>query len=964
MSSTLKHSLTRIAFLLVLSLLLAACRPVQAPPASADSSAPAAAALATGDGASDLPFDPDVRVGKLDNGLTYYIRSNTEPPDRADLWLAINAGSVLEEDDQKGLAHFLEHMLFNGTENFPGQELVNYLESIGMRFGPDVNAYTSFDETVYTLQVPTDDSAKLQKAFDVLADWSSRATISPEEVDAERGVIVEEWRMRDLNAGGRVNDAEVETLLGGSQYAARLPIGDMEIVRSAPAETLRRFYETWYRPDNMAVIAVGDFADLDQVEGWIRDRFGSLPNPQAKLDRPTFDVPDYGSVNARVITDPEFPATYAYVVYRQPAEHVRTKEEYRTGLADGLATSILNQRYAEMIRKADAPFLSASTGTGEFVRPVQIASLGVQTEEDKALPGLEAALAEVERARQHGFTEAELARAKADFLRQYKSSYDERNNIESDAFAQDYLNNFLTGAVPIGVTDSYSLAQELLPVITLAEVNDRIQTLYAPDNRAVVLVAPKKEGVTLPDEAALTSLLENVAQQKYDPYAETKVSGELVANPPAPAAITSEETITDLGITHITLGNGVQVYLKPTDFKDDEVVLSSDSPGGESIVPDAEVPTAALATYLVTQSGVGSYSQTDLEKLLTGKLVNLSPYIGELGEGFSGSASPQDLETLFQLVYLYATEPRMDPAAYTLLQRQVQEYLKNRALDPSSKLDDKYNEIFCGDNPRCSMMAVYNRLNEVDPDQALELYKQRFADLDDSVFVLTGAFDVDKAKQLAQTYLGNLPAAASSETWRDTRPPLPEGVIDETVNAGIDPRSEVQIYFDGPFTPTLESRVALQAMTGVLDIMVREDLREKRGGIYGAGISSYAELHPEGSYETQITFTAEPTRVVELTDAVFAEIKDLSENGPSAANFAKVKEQLRREHEENLQSNDAWVSWINRYVVDAEGPLTEVERINDVIDALTPEEIQAMAAAVLPPDRHVTLVLHPQDFKQ
>ncbi len=434
--------------------------------AGAGSAAPAAGNTA-GEAASDLPFDPDVRVGKLDNGLTYYIRSNAEPPDRADLWLAINAGSILEDDDQKGLAHFLEHMLFNGTENFPGQELVNYLESIGMRFGPDVNAYTSFDETVYTLQVPTDDAEKLQKAFDVLADWSSRATISPEEVDAERGVIVEEWRMRDLNASGRIGDEQVEALLGGSRYAERLPIGDMGIVRSAPAETLRRFYETWYRPDNMAVIAVGDFADPDQVESWIRERFGSLPNPPAALDRPTFDVPDYGSVNARVITDPEFPVTYASVVYRQPAEHMRTKEEYRIGLADDLATSILNQRYTELMRKADAPFLSASTGTGELVRPVQAASLGVQTEEDKALPGLEAALAEIERARQHGFTEAELLRAKTELLRQYKSNYDERNNIENDAFAQRYLDNFLTGAVPIGVTDSYSLAQELLPTITV-----------------------------------------------------------------------------------------------------------------------------------------------------------------------------------------------------------------------------------------------------------------------------------------------------------------------------------------------------------------------------------------------------------------------------------------------------------------------------------------------------------------
>ena len=961
MLPTTKHTLTRTALLLLLILLIAACRPVQPlPPAAAQ-------APATGDAGTDLPFDPDVRVGKLDNGLTYYIRDNAEPPDRADLWLAINAGSVLEDNDQTGLAHFLEHMLFNGTENFPGQELINYLESIGMRFGPDVNAYTSFDETVYTLQVPTDDEEKLQKAFDVLADWSSRATISPEEVDAERGVIVEEWRMRDLNASGRVNDELIEALLGGSRYAERLPIGDMAIVRSAPADTLRRFYETWYRPDNMAIIAVGDFADLDQVESWIRERFGSLSNPAATLDRPTFEVPDYGgdgSANARVITDPEFPATYAYVVYRQPAEPVRTKEEYRTVLADSLATSMLNERYAEITRQADAPFLSASTGTGEFVRPVQIASIFVQTEEDQAQPALEAALTEVERARQHGFTEAELARAKAELLRQYQSSYDERNNIENDAFAQGYLQNFLTGAIPTGVADDYALAQELLPSITLADVNDRLATLYAPDNRAVLLIAPEKEGVTLPDEAALTALLADVAAQQYDPYAGSEVAGELVESPPAPAAITSEETLPDLGVTHITLANGIQIYLKPTDFKDDEVILSGDSPGGESVVADADVPAASLASYLVTQSGVGNYSQTELEKLLAGKKVSLSPYVGELGEGFSGSASPQDLETLFQLVYLYATEPRMDPNAYTLLQRQVEDYLKNRALDPSSKLDDKYDEIFCGDNPRCSMMAVYNRLNEVNPDQALELYKQRFADLDNSVFVLAGAFDVDTAKQLAQTYLGALPSEEGDETWRDARPPLPEGVIAETVNAGIDPRSEVQIYFDGPFSPTVESRVALQAMTRVLDIMVREDLREQRGGIYGAGVSSYAEPHPQGNYQTSINFTAEPTRVVELTDAVFAEIKDLRDNGPSEANLAKAKEQLRRQQEQDLQNNDAWVNWINRYVVDAEGPLTDIERIDEVINAVTPEDVQAMAAAVLPKDRHVTLVLHPKDFTQ
>jgi zinc protease len=956
MQRTLTRTLPLLS-LLILLLALAACRPVQ-PPAAPATSAPEAAPA----GAA-LPFDPDVRRGQLANGLTYYIRANAEPPGRAELWLAIDAGSILEDDDQRGLAHFLEHMLFNGTENFPGQELVDYLESIGMAFGPDVNAYTSFDETVYTLQVPTDDAASLQKAFDVLADWSSRATISPEEVDAERGVIVEEWRLRDLNADGRINDALIGALLEGSRYAERLPIGDMEIVRSAPAETLRRFYETWYRPDNMAIIAVGDFADLDEVEGWIRDRFEGLPAPAGALDRPTFDVPDYGAANARVITDPEFPSTFAYIVYRQPAATLETKEEFRTYLADSLATSMLNQRYTELTRAGGAPFLAASTGVGEFVRPVQIASVFAQTEEGQAEAGIGAVLAEVERARQHGFAEAELARAKAELLRIFQSRYDERNNIENAAFAQGYLDNFLTGAIPTSIADDYALVQELLPTLTLAEINARVDALYGAENRAILLVAPDKVSTDLPDEASLAALLDSMAAQAFEPYAATEVTGELLAQPPAGSAIVAEEALPDLGISRIELANGVELYLKPTDFKDDEVLLASFSPGGESLVEDADVPAAAFASYLVSQSGVGDYSQTELEKLLAGKNVSLSPYIDELGEGMSGSASPQDLETLFQLVYLYATAPRMDPNAYDLLLRQVEDYLSNRALDPSTLLDDKYDEIFCGDDPRCNFISVYERADEIDPAAALAIYEERFADLDDSVFVLVGAFDEAAARQLAQTYLGALPAREGDESWRNTRPPLPQGIVEETVNGGIEPRSEVNIYFNGQFTPTVESRVSLQAMTRVLDIMVREDLREERGGIYGAGISSTAENFPAGEYQTRISFTTEPTRVVELTDAVFAQIADLRKDGPTPENFAKVQEQLRRDHEENLQDNNAWLSWINRYVVDQEGPLADIERIEGVIDGLTPAGIQAMANAVFPEDRHVTLVLHPQDYQ-
>ena len=516
-----------VSVLLGLLLMVAGCRPVQGPAGAEAVSPEPGAAPAAGEG-EPLPFDPDVRTGTLENGLTYYIRHNAEPPQRAELWLAINAGSVLEDDDQKGLAHFLEHMLFNGTENFAGMELVNFLESIGMQFGPDVNAYTSFDETVYTLQVPTGDDETLQKAFDVLAEWSSRATISPEEVEAERGVIVEEWRMRDLNASGRVNDQLIDTLLAGSLYADRLPIGEMEIVRSAPAETLRRFYERWYRPDNMAVVAVGDFEDLDQVQVWIEERFAGMETPAAALDRPQFDVPDYAESGAAVITDPEFPATILYVAYRQAAELLTTTDDYRSMLASFLVADMLNQRFTEIARQGDSAFLAASTGSSELVRPVQISTLYVQTEEDQVLPGYQAALAEIERARQNGFTEAELERAKTELLRQFESAYAERNNIENSVFAQGYLQHFLTGSIPTSVMDDFALAQELLPGLTLAELNARVETLFPEQNRAVLLVAPEKEGLVLPEAELLASLLESAGDQQLEQIAEVQTPDSLL----------------------------------------------------------------------------------------------------------------------------------------------------------------------------------------------------------------------------------------------------------------------------------------------------------------------------------------------------------------------------------------------------------------------------------------------------
>jgi zinc protease len=953
-----KRTLTLPVLLLLAVLLTAACQPIQ--PAGAGGTVPMITASAGGE---VLPFDPAVRVGTLDNGLTYYVRHNAEPPNRAELWLAVNAGSVLEEEDQLGLAHFLEHMLFNGTEEFPQMELVNFLESIGMEFGPDVNAYTSFDETVYTLQVPTDDAGTLDTAFDVLKEWAAHALVDPSEVDAERGVIVEEWRLRDLNAAGRVNDELIATLLAGSTYAERLPIGDMDVIRNTPPDALRRYYETWYRPDNMAVVAVGDFADLDAVEAAIRERFGALQNPDAPLDRTRYTVPDYGETNASVITDPEFPSTAAYVIYKHEAVPVQTRGQYRDFMVDLLVSQMLNYRFQEILRQADAPFLYAGAGVGDFVRPVKISQVFVQTENEAAASGLEAAMLEIERARRHGFGEAELARARAELLRLFQNNYDERNNLPNRAWAQTFLNHFLTGTAPTSAEEDFALAQEFIPGVTLDEVNAHVLELFPLQNRAVVLTAPEKEGVTPPTTEELTGILAAAAEAEVEPYTVEAIDAELMAEAPAPVEIVAEETLADLGITRIELENGVELYLKPTDFKDDEVVFQTWSPGGTSLLEEPDVPEAALAPQIVAQSGVGDFTQNELDRLLAGKSLTLAPYVSETGEGFSGSASPQDLETLFQLLHLYAAEPRVDADAFTTFRRQVDDYLTNRELDPQSALEDKRNEIFCGPSVRCNDVELLEEVASLDLDRALEIYNERFADFGDTVVLISGAFDPETARTLAATYLGTLPATEQAETWRDVGPDLPEGTVEETVNKGIDPSSSVALVYSGPFTPTVENRVALNMVRGVLDILVREDLREARGGIYGAGIGAGIEVVPEETYEVSIWFTAEPTRVNELVGAVFTQVADLRDNGPSEVNFEKVREQLLRDHEENLEDNNAWLTWMDRYLTTGEGELADILRIQEAIENVTPEQVQAMAQQVLNSDDYVRLILHPEGFE-
>ncbi len=944
--------------LLILPILLSSC--VALPPSPTDQPLPFPAQGHAINLDETMPLDPAVRTGVLDNGLTYYIRQNDQPAQRAEVWLAINAGSLQEEDDQRGLAHFIEHMLFNGTRSFKGTELVAFLESLGMEFGPDVNAYTSFDETVYTLEIPTDDPAKLETALKVLEEWAAYATLTPEEIDKERGVIIEEWRLGEENAGGRINDQIVPLIFGDSRYAARLPIGDPEIIKHAPPEALRRFYQTWYRPDLMSVIAVGDFADVDAVEAHIRARFGALPaKAEPSAERIAYDLPPQEGTASLIVTDPEVPYTALEVFYTEPTKPLKTVGDYRELLAGSFATAILGERLEDLRRTANAPYLSASVTRAPFLRPVDAISVFVQVEEGKVLEGLDAVTTEIERARRYGFTETELQRVRDQLLRYYESAYTGRANRESAPLAQEYLSLFLEGIASPGIEYEYDLVQQLLPTITLDEINERVKTLASGEDRAVVLVAPEKTRASLPTEAELTNTMDVVAAKEIAPYEDHAAGLTLMDEKLAPVAITSEWVIPELGVTDLTLANGVRILLKPTDFQDDEIVISATSPGGNSLVSDEDYPEASTIENVINQSGVGNLSQIELEKLLSNKLVSAWPYIGEMDEGFGAYASPQDVEIAFQLIYLYATQPRTDPAALEVMQTQMKNDLKNRDLVPESALYDVITEIFCGTGVRCTDPTA-EEIDGLDMARGLAIYKDRFADMSDFTFTIVGNFDMDAMKDLTQRYLGNLPASDRVETWRDVSSPLPRGVIEREIHKGIGDQGQSILAFTGPFDPSLKNQARLDALEAILSIRVRDELRETLGGTYSPSVSTSWQRLPRPEYTVSVSVASDPKRADELAAATFRVIEKLKTEGPTAAEVATAKEQERLDYEEQLAQNGFWTFALEDAFTSRGGNPDDILKWKDAVAALTVEDVRAAAREYLPVNRYVHVTLRPE----
>jgi zinc protease len=904
-----------------------------------------------------MPFDPAVRRGTLPNGLTYYVRRNGRPEHRVALRLAVNAGSVLEQEDQRGLAHMLEHMAFNGTKHFGPGELVSFLESIGARFGADANAYTSFDETVFILEVPSDRPGLVEKGLTVLADFAGGLTLSKEEIDKERGVVLEEWRLGQ-GANSRLQLLQFPILMHGSRYADRLPIGDPDVVRTFDPARLRAFAREFYRPDRMAVAVVGD-VDPVKAERWVQDKMGELKPAEAGPTRPVFEIPAHAETLVSVATDPEARVSGVSVIYKHPKLAEVTVGDYRRSLVETLFHSMINSRLAEIARRADAPFLGASSSGGELGRTVDTEVLGAVVPDGGIAAGLRAILTEAERVRRLGFGAAELDRGKRELLAQYERAWQERDKSENSSYAREYVSHFLTGEPSPGIDVELGMVRQLLPTITLDEVRDVTIRNIHEDSRVVLVVAPQKEGVTVPTEAEVRAVLASESQIAVTPWEDRTAGRQLLEHPPAGGTVTGRRRLDALGVTVLTLSNGVEVWLKPTDFKNEQILFGADAFGGASLADPAHVVDALLSPVAVGEMGVGGFTPVEIEKLLAGKLVQVSPEVDHYTQGLSGSSTPADLETALQLVYLEFTAPDDRAEGFEVLRRRLETAIAHRASDPGTVYGDRIIAINTGDHYLYRPVTP-DEVPKLQREESLRFYRQRFASAADFTFVFVGSFDVEAITPLLARYLGALPSTGKATShFEDRALKFPESVKKEEVRKGREPRSTTTITFFADAGPNESDRQQALTAAGVVRNRLRGLLREEMSGTYGVSVS-YSDVLPAHGYGTMtISFGSSPENAPKLSAAVFEELSRLQALGPGQDDLGREQEIERRELEVAQRQNGFWLGALRRAHVLGRDPLLINKRRQD-IDSLTPEWLQQGLRRYFPARRYTQVTLMPE----
>ena len=908
-----------------------------------------------------IPIDPKVKIGKLDNGLTYYIQKNSKPENRVELRLAVKAGSMQETDAQVGLAHFTEHMAFNGTKNFPKNELVKYLQSIGMRFGGDLNAYTSFDETVYMLTIPTDNQEQLDNGFLVLSDWASELLMESKEIDSERGVILEEWR-GGLGANDRMRKKWFPVVFTDSRYANRLPIGTEENLKTFKHETIRKYYKDWYRPDLQAVIVVGDI-DIDFAEAKIKELFSGKTNPENAPEKIMYPIGENEEPLVVQVTDKEATTAMIMTVRKHKGREMNTLKDLRHEFMIDLFNMMLGARYEESRQDTASPFLAAFGNYGDLVGTVDAFMGQAISKENRMGETFEALLRAEERVKQHGFLGTELERAKEEYLSMLEKRSNEASKTNSSPIASQYVEHFLQNKAICGAKIMYNQAKKQLSDINVEEINNLAKQWISDENLVVVIMGPEKEGTYILTENEAKAILSMKNYKQVTPYVDSYKEDPLLSKELQGGTLVSSRALPEVDATEYTLKNGVKVVLKITDFKDDEILLSAMSPGGSNLLSEEDFPASAFATTVLARSGLGEFNKIELDKKLKGKYVGLVPFISEYNEGFSGTSTPKDIETLMQLIYLYFDAPRFDEDMCNLVVSEIKNQLKFIASNPQMIFIDTLLKVAYQNDIRKMQLPDENFMNAVTYERVKKVYLDRFADAGDFIFTFVGNIDVKTFLPLVEKYLGNLPSINRVETYTDiTKPLTPETKI-FSINVGMENQGALAIVFEEKAPWDMKNVVSSDIFSEVLSMLMLEEIREKMGGTYSPSVQFGLDKSPTPTFSGMIYISCDPKKTKKISKASFKIINDLFAKGISDDHFSKAVTQMKKSRETARKENSSWTGYITGKLFFGD-KLSDRQTYDNILDSITKQEVVDAVKAIFNINHYVEASQYPEKKKK
>jgi len=889
--------------------------------------------------AQKIPLDTAVHTGTLPNGFKYYIRHNEEPKKRVYLYLVNKIGSVLEDDDQQGLAHFMEHMNFNGTTHFPKNDLVDYLQKSGVRFGADLNAYTSFDETVYQLPLPTDDPLILKNGFQIMRDWAQNATLDSIEIDKERGVVMEEERL-GRGAQERMQRQYWPIILNHSRYADRIPIGKVDILNNFPPSAIRRFYADWYRPDLQALVVVGDI-DPVKAEGLVKKLFADLKTKANERSRTKYSADLTGQNQFLRVTDKEMGESDLQMLFKHKETKLITEPDYLLLMQRQLFNIMIAERFAALSQTPNLPFISAEAGIEGFLGRLNIFELNITLKEGKFSAGFQMAWKLIEQLKRFGFTETELERARINYLSGEEASLKEKDKTNSESFAGEYQRHFLNQEASPGIDWEYTFVKNHIGQVTLAQINELTKDYITDINRDILVFGSEKDKSILPDSAMVAGWLALVSSKNLTAYKDDISQTSLMPAVPVPGKIVSRKEINSLQITELTLSNGIKIILKPTNFKNDEIRFAAFSPGGTSLYSDKEFQNAANAG-IIAGFGVGDINPVQLDKILTGKKFQLEPFINDQAEGLNGVTVPDDLETALQMVYLRFSNPRKDTVLFSNIINNSKEIIENRYSDPKNVFTDTVNLVMGNYNYRRTPPSLA-KLMQLDLDEMYRIYKERFSDASGFTFVFVGNFKIDSIRPLLEKYLGGLPALHKNEIARDHGIYIPPGQITKKVFKGSENKATVTMVFSGDYQYSPENNIVLTALKEVLSIKITQHLREDESEVYSPSVQVSYNKYPRSRYAFTVSFGCAPTNAEHLMAGVEKEIALLRKKGPSQEDVNKFKAEYRRIYQLETGKNDYWLEYLTSQYQKKQDPaetLSYLNRLNKITPLMLQENAQ------------------------